>query len=58
LTRTLMLTYALTLVVLAGSAGIWWTIILPLPHLLIWAWLTLSSDLSTIEPKRDEFKGE
>ncbi len=49
MTRRLMLAYALTLVILAGTTGVWWAIILPLPHLLAWAWLTVDPDLDTME---------
>ncbi len=47
-----LLAYALALMILAGSTGVWWTIVLPLPHLLAWAWLTVCSDLGTMEQRR------
>ena len=48
-TRTLMLAYTLILAAWAGTTGVWWTIILPLPHLLAWVYLTPRSDLDTME---------
>ena len=52
MTRHLMLAYALIIAALAGSTGVEWTIILPLPHLLAWLWLTPRPDLGTIEQRR------
>ncbi len=49
MTRHLMLAYALTVVALAGSTGVWWAIVLAVPHFLAWAWLTVGPDPATME---------
>ena len=36
---TLMAVYALVLTVLAGTTGAWWTVLVPVPHMLAWVYL-------------------